>query len=61
MEIDEDWFNFITALLMVQAYGRIHRHDKDYGKTYILDNDFKRFYENTKDILPIWFKEVIIW
>ena len=61
MEIDEDWFNFKTALLMVQAYGRIHRHDKDYGKTYILDNDFKRFYENTKDILPIWFKEVIIW
>ena len=61
MEIDPYFFNCKAAINLVQSYGRIHRHDADWGKTYILDSDFKRFYEKTENILPGWFKEVIIW
>lgn len=61
MEIDPEYYDWRAAIKIVQSYGRIYRHDKDHGITYILDSGFKRFYEMTEKILPKWFKEVIKW
>jgi len=61
MELSQDYYNWKTACKLVQSSGRIIRHENDYGVTYVLDEDFKRFVEKNKKILPQWFIEAIIW
>jgi len=61
MKIDRDWYNWKCCTKICQSIGRIHRHDKDWGVTYILDADFKKFYNQNEDMIPDWIKEVIKW
>jgi Rad3-related DNA helicase len=61
MELSRGYYNWLVATSIVQAYGRSVRSEKDWATTYILDRDFQRFYNNTRHILPDWFKEAIIW
>jgi Rad3-related DNA helicase len=59
---DWDWYNWLTALKLVQSYGRSVRHKDDYADTYILDGAFINFYRKgtTSRFLPEWFKESIV-
>lgn len=52
------WYNWQTALRLVQACGRSIRSKDDWAKTYVLDSAFSRFIRENK--LPVWFKEAII-
>jgi Rad3-related DNA helicase len=52
------WYNWQTALRLVQACGRSIRSKDDWAKTYVLDSAFGRFARENK--LPAWFKEAII-
>ena len=61
MKISGDYYNFLTAMKLVQAYGRSIRSETDFAKTYILDEDFKSFFARSKSILPRWFKQAIVW
>ena len=61
LEIDHDFYDYRVALKISQCYGRIIRHQDDYGKTYILDQDFRWFYKKSSNMLPKWFTEAIIW
>lgn len=61
MEISGEYYNWRAATKLTQSYGRIIRHDADWGCTYVLDADFKRFVQNCDDMLPTWFQEAIIW
>lgn len=61
MKISGDYYNYLTAMKLVQAYGRSIRSETDYAKTYILDEDFKSFFQRSKSILPKWFKQAIVW
>ncbi|CAK0748202.1 putative Helicase ATP-binding domain-containing protein [Azospirillaceae bacterium] len=61
MKISSDYYNYLTAMKLVQAYGRSIRSETDYAKTYILDEDFKTFFARSKAILPKWFKQAIVW
>jgi Rad3-related DNA helicase len=61
MEISDDYYSYLTALKLVQSYGRSVRSETDWAKTYILDGSFRSFFENGKKMLPTWFKEVIQW
>ena len=61
MKISQDYYNYLTALRICQAYGRSIRSETDYAETYILDEDFKSFFARSKSLLPKWFKEAIIW
>ena len=61
MKISNDYYMFLTALKIVQSYGRSIRSETDYASTYILDEDFKSFFARSKSILPKWFKEAIVW
>lgn len=53
------WYQWQTALRLVQSYGRIVRSSEDHGVTYILDSKLKKFVGNK--MIPEWFKEAIIW
>jgi Rad3-related DNA helicase len=51
------WYNWQTALKLVQACGRSIRSVDDWAKTYVLDSAFDRLIGENK--LPGWFRESI--
>lgn len=54
------WYNVCASLAIIQATGRICRTDNDYGKTYIIDSNFKRLMSGNPDLFPDWYKHAII-
>ncbi len=59
MEHDGSYLPYNCALKLVQSYGRIVRHDKDFGITYITDAGFDSFLIRCGWLLPKWFSEAI--
>jgi Rad3-related DNA helicase len=59
MELDGGYLPYQTALKLVQSYGRIVRHEKDYGTTYVIDAGFEGFRRRCGYLLPKWFLEAI--
>ncbi|MGC2573232.1 MAG: helicase C-terminal domain-containing protein [Candidatus Nitrosopolaris sp.] len=55
----EKWYNWQTALRLVQGYGRSIRSKDDWAKTYVLDSAFGPFVRKNKNILPNWFIQAI--
>lgn len=58
-EKDPKWYAWETAKTLIQACGRVCRTPEDEGVTYILDTSFERFYTQSYDMLPQFFKEAI--
>jgi ATP-dependent DNA helicase DinG len=54
------WYNWQTALKLVQGYGRSIRSKEDWAITYVLDSGFENFVRKNKDILPDWFTQAIV-
>jgi ATP-dependent DNA helicase DinG len=61
MKLDPDWYQWRTAVTLVQATGRSVRSKEDYAVTYILDSDFVRFVAQNKNSLPRWWIYAIRW
>lgn len=61
MEIDKNYYGYLTGLKMVQSYGRGVRTKEDWCDTYVIDKNFKKFYGMNKKMLPDWFREAIEW
>ena len=59
LETDPDWYAWSSIKALLQASGRICRTPTDYGKTIILDNQFKRLYTKNKDMFPQWYKDAV--
>lgn len=59
VEVDRRYYMWLTALKVIQSYGRSIRSEDDYADTYILDESIHRFLQNTKSMIPSWFKEAI--
>jgi len=56
---DDQWYAEQAARTIVQQYGRVMRHAEDYGITYILDKDFNRLYNQSRDLFPTWFQDAV--
>jgi Rad3-related DNA helicase len=56
---NEQWYNWQTALRLVQGYGRSVRSKEDWAKTYVLDTAFGYFVRKNRNMLPSWFVEAI--
>ena len=59
-EQDPEWYMLKTFMAMLQACGRVCRSQQDWGTTYVLDADFKRFMTQYAYFMPKWFKDAII-
>jgi len=59
MEKDKSWYVFQTIKTIIQALGRSVRNENDYAVSYILDSDWKRFYETNKCMFPIDFHKLL--
>lgn len=59
MQIDGRYYDWLTALRLVQSYGRSIRSKDDWADTYIIDETFEFFLKKTKKMLPGWFLEAL--
>ena len=59
-KLDSSWYKNKMWLGILQASGRSTRHEEDASITYILDSNFKYFYDEWKSQLPSWFKDRLV-
>lgn len=59
-QIDGEWYANKMWVQILQASGRSTRHETDTSVTYILDSNFKYFYDQWKSKLPGWFKNRLV-
>lgn len=57
--IDPAWYEWRTALRLVQAYGRAVRSQDDHAVTYVLDALFPGWVRRQQERLPRWFLEAV--
>lgn len=55
-EQDPQWYDWRTAIRMIQSFGRSVRAEDDYAKTYILDGAFQDFYRRCHGLFPDYIK-----
>lgn len=61
MELNSDYYQYLSALKLIQSYGRAVRSNTDWANTYVLDDNFKSFCHRSPQLLPSWFSEAIVW
>ncbi|MDA4123265.1 MAG: DEAD/DEAH box helicase family protein [Thaumarchaeota archaeon] len=59
LERDRGWYDWQTALRLVQTYGRSVRSETDHAVTYVLDSNFTRFVGEQKGMFPSYFLEAV--
>jgi Rad3-related DNA helicase len=60
VEVDRRYYTWLTALKLVQAYGRSVRSIDDTADTYMLDESIFKFLNDAKAMLPSWFTEALV-
>ena len=60
VEVDRKYYTWLTALKLVQSYGRSIRSPEDQADTYILDESIHRFMRDCGKMLPSWFVEALV-
>ena len=59
MNRERGWYDWNTALRLVQTYGRSVRSETDSAVTYVLDSNFTSFVNSHKELFPAYFLEAI--
>ena len=59
LERSPGWYDWQTAMRLVQTYGRSVRSEEDYAVTYVLDSHFPSFLSNHRDLFPGYFLEAV--
>jgi Rad3-related DNA helicase len=59
LERDRGWYDWQTALRLVQTYGRSVRSETDHAVTYVLDSNFRWFLRRHKELFPEYFLEAL--
>ena len=59
MEGDRNWYNWQTALRLVQTYGRGVRSETDSCVTFVLDSNFLQFVNEHRGLFPSYFLEAV--
>ncbi|MDG6949628.1 MAG: ATP-dependent DNA helicase [Nitrososphaerota archaeon] len=59
LEKDPGWYDWQTALRLVQTYGRSVRSEADHAVTYVLDSNFTRFIRTHRELFPGYFLDAL--
>jgi Rad3-related DNA helicase len=54
-----EWYDYTTALKLIQATGRSVRTETDTAATYILDVAFDWFYRRNRKLFPRYWQEAV--
>lgn len=57
MELSSEWYLTTALTDVLQGCGRVVRSKEDWGSVYILDASWSYLYNNTKHVIPDWWKE----
>ena len=60
---DDEWYDYKTAMTLIQTYGRGMRYAEDYCTTYLIDNRIKEFVKRdskTNKFLPDSFVRAVL-
>ncbi|MDG6921392.1 MAG: hypothetical protein JRN12_07605 [Nitrososphaerota archaeon] len=60
MQKDQGWYDWQTAIRLVQTYGRSIRSDTDHAVTHVLDSNFPWFGGRHKELFPEYFLEALV-
>jgi Rad3-related DNA helicase len=60
VELDSSYYDWITALKLIQSYGRSIRSPVDYADTFIIDEAIFGFLRKANKIIPVSFTEAIV-
>ena len=60
LQRDPGWYDWQTALRLVQTYGRSIRSDTDHAVTYVLDSNFPWFVRRHGELFPEYFLEALV-
>jgi Rad3-related DNA helicase len=60
MHRDKDWYSYQTAKSIVQSIGRSVRSETDHAATYILDENWSRFFTQHQNFFPGSFKAALL-
>lgn len=60
LERDPGWYDWQTALRLVQTYGRSVRSETDHAVTYVLDSNFTWFLNKHRELFPEYFLEALV-
>ena len=60
LEKDPGWYDWQTALRLVQTYGRSVRSETDHAVTYVLDSNFTSFVGRHRELFPEYFLEALV-
>jgi len=52
MKRDPKWYAYQTTKMLIQSLGRSVRHCSDFAVSYVLDADWKRFYDENREMFP---------
>jgi len=55
MEMDRDWYIWLTCLSIIQSSGRGIRHEEDYCTIYLMDSGMKNFIKYNRKNFPDYF------
>ncbi len=59
LERNPGWYDWQSALRLVQTYGRSVRSETDHAVTYVLDSHFPSFLRSHRDLFPEYFIEAV--
>ncbi|MGA2663881.1 MAG: helicase C-terminal domain-containing protein [Nitrososphaerales archaeon] len=59
LDRDRSWYDWQTALRLVQTYGRSVRSETDHAVTYVLDSNFTRFVNGHRELFPTYFLDAL--
>ncbi|MDA4134077.1 MAG: ATP-dependent DNA helicase [Thaumarchaeota archaeon] len=59
LDRDQGWYDWQTALRLVQTYGRSVRSETDHAVTYVLDSNFTRFVNLHRTLFPAYFLDAL--
>jgi ATP-dependent DNA helicase DinG len=59
LERDPGWYDWQTALRLVQTYGRSVRSATDHAVTYVLDSNFTWFLSKHRELFPEYFMDAL--
>lgn len=59
VEVDPNYYTWLTALKLIQSYGRSIRSEIDQADTYIIDAVIVKFLQDAKNMMPSWFIDAL--
>ena len=58
-KIDPEWYTWTSTMCLIQGAGRIVRHEKDWGITYVLDLNMRWMLKHNRHLFPNWFMDAV--